>query len=357
MELPLVVALREDLSVDSAIDPALSADDLLFLFREMLLLRAFDEKAMALQRAGRIGFFVPSFGQEAAETGSAFALRDGDWVFPSYRDQGVALVRGCPLQTLVGQLFGNASDPTKGRQMPNHWCDRKIPIVSVSSPVGTQLPHAVGAANAAKLRGEKIAVIAYFGDGGSSTGEFHAAMNFAGVYRTPNVFFCSNNQYAISVPFSRQTAVASIAAKAEGYGFAGVRVDGNDLLAVYKVTRDALEKARAGGGPTLIEALTYRAGPHSTSDDPTRYRSREEVDAWEAKDPLRRLAGHLKRLGLTDDAAADRMAVDARDEVVRTVRACEAAEPVPKESLVEDVYAEMPWHLGEQRAWLSGRKE
>jgi pyruvate dehydrogenase E1 component alpha subunit len=357
MELPLVVALREDLSVDSAIDPGLSADDLLFLFRKMLLLRAFDEKAIALQRAGRIGFFVPSFGQEAAEAGSAFALRDGDWIFPSYRDQGVALVRGCPLETLVGQLFGNASDATKGRQMPNHWCDRNVPIVSVSSPVATQLPHAVGAAYAARLRREKVAVIAYFGDGGSSTGEFHAALNFAGVFGTPNVFFCSNNQYAISVPFSRQTATASIAEKAAGYGFPGVRVDGNDLLAVHRVTRDALEKARAGGGPTLIEALTYRMGPHSTSDDPTRYRTREEVAEWERKDPLRRLAGHLKRIGLADDAAAERMSAEARDEVARTVRACEAAPAVPRESLVEDVYAEMPWHLAEQRAWLSGRKE
>ncbi|MGE5189592.1 MAG: pyruvate dehydrogenase (acetyl-transferring) E1 component subunit alpha [Gemmatimonadota bacterium] len=356
MELPLVVALREDLSVDPAIDPALSADDLLYLFRKMLLLRAFDEKAIALQRAGRIGFFVPSFGQEAAEAGSAFALRDGDWIFPSYRDQGVALVRGCPLEALVGQLFGNASDPTRGRQMPNHWCDRKVPIVSVSSPVATQLPHAVGAAYAARLRREEIAVIAYFGDGGSSTGEFHAAMNFAGVFGTPTVFFCSNNQYAISVPFSRQTASASVAGKAAGYGFAGVLVDGNDLLAVHRVTRDALEKARAGGGPTLVEAVTYRMGPHSTSDDPTRYRRPEEVAAWERKDPLRRLAGHLERAGLADAAAVGRMAAEARDEVARAVRACEAAPPVATESLVEDVYAEMPWHLAEQRAWLTGRE-
>lgn len=357
MELPLVVALREDLSVDAATDPALGADDLLFLFRKMLLLRALDEKAVALQRAGRIGFFVPSSGQEAAEAGSAFALRDGDWIFPSYRDQGVALVRGCPLETVVGQLFGNASDPTRGRQMPNHWCDRAVRIVSVSSPVATQLPHAVGAAYAARLRGGKVAVIAYFGDGGSSTGEFHAAMNFAGVFRTPTVFFCSNNQYAISVPFSRQTAVPSVAAKAEGYGFPGVRVDGNDPLAVFKVTRDALERARAGGGPTLIEALTYRMGPHSTSDDPSRYRPREEVAAWERKDPLRRLAGHLKRLGAVDDAGAERMAAEAREEVARAVRTCESAAPVPADSLVEDVYAEVPWHLAEQRAWLPGGKE
>ncbi|MGZ8473363.1 MAG: thiamine pyrophosphate-dependent dehydrogenase E1 component subunit alpha, partial [Candidatus Deferrimicrobiaceae bacterium] len=301
MEMPLRVALREDGSVDPAVDPSLSPEELLFLFRKMLLLRALDEKAISLQRSGRIGFFVPSTGQEASEIGSGFALKEGDWVFPSYRDQGAALVRGYPLSSIVGQLFGNASDPIKGHQMPNHWCDRSINLVSVSSPVATQMPQAVGAGYAAKLRGDKIAVIAYFGDGGTSTGDFHAAMNFAGVYGTPTVFFCSNNQYAISLPVSRQTASGSIAGKAAAYGFEGVRVDGNDLLAVYGVTRDALEKARAGGGPTLIEALTYRMGPHSTSDDPSRYRTEEECDAWREKDPFRRVNRHLARLGILDD--------------------------------------------------------
>ncbi|MBI5419647.1 MAG: hypothetical protein HZA60_06120, partial [Deltaproteobacteria bacterium] len=279
METPLLKALREDGSVDPDVDPELSGETKLFLFRKMLFLRALDEKALSLQRSGRIGFYIGAAGQEATEIGSGFALQEGDWVFPSYRDQGVALLHGYPLSALVGQLFGNASDLTRGRQMPNHWCDRSSRIVSVSSPVATQLPQAVGAAYAAKIRGEKGAFIAYFGDGGSSTGEFHVAMNFAGVFRTPNVFFCSNNQYAISLPSAKQTASGSIAIKATAYGFPGVRVDGNDVLAVCRVTRDALARAREGGGPTLIEAVTYRMGAHSTADDPTRYRSEEELAA------------------------------------------------------------------------------
>jgi len=236
MALRLLTALRDDGTVDPTLDPALPREGLLFLFRKMLLLRALDEKAISLQRSGRIGFFVPSSGQEAAEIGSGYALREGDWVFPSYRDHGVALLRGYPLETLVGQMFGNASDAIRGRQMPNHWCDRAARVVSVSSPVATQLPQAVGAGYAAKMCGDRVAVIAYFGDGGSSTGDFHAAMNFAGVYRTPTVFFCSNNQYAISLPVSLQTASGPIAEKAAAYGFEGIRVDGNDPLAVYRVS-------------------------------------------------------------------------------------------------------------------------
>ena len=352
MELPLLVALRDDGSVDPDLDPGFDGDTLLFLFNKMVFLRALDEKAQHLQRAGRIGFYIGAAGQEAAEIGSGFALRKGDWMFPSYREHGAALMHGYPLSSLVGQLFGNSADATKGRQMPNHWCDRSARVVSVSSPVATQLPQAVGVAYAAKLGGEKSAVIAYFGDGGSSTGEFHVAMNFAGVFKTPNVFFCSNNQYAISLPFAKQTAAGSIAVKAAAYGFQGVRVDGNDILAVVRVTRDALERARAGEGPTLVEALTSRMGAHPTSDDPTHYRSEEEVEAWRRKDPIRRFAAYLKKEGVLTDQAEAAVAEEAREEVQRAVAACEAAPPVPPESLVEDVYAEMPWHLKEQQEWI-----
>lgn len=352
MELPLLVALREDGSVDPGVDPGLDGETLLFLFRKMVFLRALDEKALNLQRAGRIGFYIGAAGQEAAEIGSGFALRKDDWLFPSYRDQGVALLHGYPLSELFGQLFGNSVDVTKGRQMPNHWCDRAARVVSVSSPVATQLPQAVGVAYASRLRGEKVAVIAYFGDGSSSTGEFHVAMNFAGVFRTPNVFFCSNNQYAISMPFAKQTASGSIAVKAAAYGFPGIRVDGNDVLAVVRATRDALERARAAEGPTLIEALTYRMGAHSTSDDPTRYRSAEELEVWRRKDPILRFAAHLKRQGLLDESTEKSAMKAAREEVQRAVSACEAAPPVSPGSLVEDVYAEVPWHLREQREWI-----
>jgi pyruvate dehydrogenase E1 component alpha subunit len=357
MELRLLTALRDDGTVDPALDPDLGRPDLQFLFRKMLLLRALDEKAINLQRSGRIGFYVPCAGQEAAEIGSGFALKEGDWIFPSYRDHGVALLRGYPLSSLFGQLFGNTSDTTKGRQMPNHWCDRSINLVSVSSPVATQLPQAVGAAYASKLRGEKVAAIAYFGDGGTSTGVFHVAMNFAGVYWTPTVFFCSNNQYAISVPVSRQTASDSIAQKAAAYGFEGVRVDGNDILAVTKVTRDALAKARAGGGPTLIEAVTYRMGPHSTADDPTRYRADEELAEWAKQDPVRRFTEYLKRAGIVDERMEEAVAEEVREEIGKAVNTCEAAPPVSPDSLVEDVYEEIPLHLAEQRKWLPHRED
>ncbi len=355
VEHAMITTILPDGTPDPEHDPGLSEEHLLHLYGKMVLLRTLDEKGIALQRSGRIGFYVPSAGQEACPVGAGLALREGDWIFPSYRDHGMALMRGCPLSTLVAQLYGNTSDPTRGRQMPNHWCDRGIRLVSVSSPVATQLPQAVGAAYAAKMRGEPVAVIASFGDGGTSTGEFHAAMNFAGVFRTPVVFFCENNQYAISVPVAQQTAAPSLAVKAQAYGFCGIRVDGNDVLAVHKVTRDALARARAGEGPTLVEAVTYRLGPHSTSDDPTVYRAKEEVAQWQKKDPIRRYAAYLEKRGLLDaDAGAARL-VDAQEAVRQAVSQVEAAPPVPRESLFEDVFEEVPWHLAEQRdALFSG---
>jgi len=323
----------------------------------MVLLRAVDEKAMALQRSGRIGFFVPSFGQEAAAVGAGYALEEGDWLFPSYREHGAALARGYPLRLLFGQLFGNTADVTRGRQMPNHWCDRTRRIVSVSSPVATQLPQAVGVACAMKLRGERAVAMACFGDGGTSTGDFHAAMNFAGVFRAPVIFFCNNNQYAISLPFSRQTASGSVAAKARAYGFDGVRVDGNDVAAVVGAVREAVARARGGEGPTLVEAVTYRMGPHSTSDDPTRYRDEAEVAAWAQKDPIARLARYLARAGLLDEAGRAALVREAEETVARAAAECAARPPVQAESLVEDVFASLPWHLQEQGAWLQKGEE
>ena len=238
--------------------------------------------------------------------------------------------------------------------MPNHWCDRSIRLVSVSSPVATQLPHAVGAAYAAKVRGERVAVLTTFGDGGTSTGDFHAAMNFTGVFRLPVVFFCENNRYAISHPVEHQTATRTLSEKAAAYGLPGVRVDGNDVLAVRKVVGDAMDRARAGEGGTLIEALTYRLGGHSTSDDPTVYRSEEEVAAWRAKDPIRRFAAFLAGRGLLEDPAV--VEAEAKEEVRRAVEEAEGAPPVPLSSMFEDVYAEIPWHLSEQRdSLLSGK--
>lgn len=343
----IVSVLRPDGTADPALDPGLPGADLLALYRTMVLLRVVDEKAVALQRSGRISFFVPSTGQEACSVGAGHAVREGDWIFPSYRDHGVGLMRGYPLAALVGQILGNSADATRGRQMPNHWCDPSIRLVSVSSPVATQLPHAAGAAYAVKVRRERVAVLTTFGDGGTSTGDFHAAMNFAGVFHLPVVFFCENNRYAISVPVERQTASKTLAEKAAAYGFPGVRVDGNDVLAVRRVVGEAMERARAGGGPTMIEALTYRLGPHSTSDDPAVYRAEEEAAAWRERDPIRRFGAHLSGLGLLQDPAAEE--ASAKETLRRVLESAEGAPPVPLSGMFEDVYAHMPWHLAEQR--------
>src|SRR5207247_2136170 len=213
-----------------------------------------------------------------------------------------------------------AKDPQHGRQMPNHFGSRDINYVTTSSPVGTQIPHAVGAAWAAKIRKDDVVSLAYFGDGATSEGDFHSGMNFAGVFKTPTIFFCKNNQWAISVPIARQTASKTIAQKAQAYGFEGVRVDGNDLLAVYAATKAAADKARAGGGPTLIEALTYRMGPHSSSDDPTRYRATEEVDRWREKDPIDRMRKYLELKGLWSEADDDRLRAEIDDLIQNTIK-------------------------------------
>jgi pyruvate dehydrogenase E1 component alpha subunit len=332
--------------------PELGKEALLALYGHMVTLRAFDTRCLNLNRQGRIHFFAPSSGQEAAIVGSAAALAPEDWALPSYREAGVLIARGVPLRALMDQIFGNATDLTKGRQMPNHWASRRHRIVSISSPIATQIPQAAGVAYAQKLRRERAATIVYFGDGATSEGDFHAGMNFAGVSRVPCVFFCQNNQWAITVPVERQTASETIAVKAQAYGFEGVRCDGNDVIAVYRTVKQALDKARAGGGPTLIEALTYRMGPHSTSDDPRRYRPEDAVEPWRGKDPIARFERLLRARGLLDDARVEKIAADARDAVGRAVDEAEKAGPPAPATVFDDVYAKPGEHLERQRREL-----
>ncbi|MCI4371321.1 MAG: pyruvate dehydrogenase (acetyl-transferring) E1 component subunit alpha, partial [Thermoplasmata archaeon] len=305
-------------------------------------------RMLSLQRQGRIGFYVPSTGEEACQVGSAMALDKRDWVFPAYREPGCALWRGFSLETLIAQAYGNAKDPQHGRQMPSHFGSKAIHYVTVSSPVGTQIPHAVGAAWAAKIRKEDVVTLTLFGDGATSEGDFHAGMNFAGVFKAPTIFFCKNNQWAISVPLSRQTASKTIAEKAQAYGMEGVRVDGNDLLAVYAATKAAVEKARAGGGPTLIEALTYRMGPHSSSDDPTRYRAQSEVDQWQRRDPIERMRRYLELKGLWSSPADEKLRAEIDDLIQNTIKEVERHPPPAIETLFGDVYAEMTPQIKEQ---------
>jgi 2-oxoisovalerate dehydrogenase E1 component alpha subunit len=348
----IVSALRPDGTLDPAHDPGLSDEEVQFLYRQMVTTRQLDERLVQLQRQGRIGFHVGSLGEEAAILGSAFAMARQDFLFPCYREFGAALMRGLPLQTFIDNMFGNANDTVLGRQMPNHTTCREAGWCSVSSPVGTQITQAVGFAWAAKIRKENASALVYFGDGATSSSDFHSGMNFAGVFKVPCVLFCRNNGWAISVPVERQTATKTFAEKAAAYGIPGVRVDGNDLFAVVSVTRKARERGERGEGSTLIEAITYRMGGHSTSDDPKAYRGTDEVESWARRDPIERVRDYLTRRGAWDEPRERALVeeVDARFRDAVTI--AERTPAPPLESMFEDVYENAPWHLLEQRQQL-----
>jgi pyruvate dehydrogenase E1 component alpha subunit len=349
---PVVRVLRDDGTLDPELDPKLGVDEVVHVYRYLQLTRCLDRKLTALQRQGRVGFHVGSLGEEAAIVGAAYALRESDWVFPCYRELGAALIRGLDLQTFMHNMFGTSLDTVKGRQMPDHYTCREKKFVSISSPVGTQITQAMGFAWGAKIKGEDLATLVYFGDGATSTPEFHSGMNMAGVFKIPTIFFCRNNGWAISVPTERQTASATFAQKGEAYGVPGVRVDGNDLFAVVAVTRRAIRRIEAGEGPTLIEALTYRMGGHSTSDDPDRYRGDEQLRPWQARDPLERVRHYLEGQGAWDNEKEDALMAEIDDRFKRAVAVSEATAPPSLESMFDDVYEELPWHLREQRQQL-----
>jgi pyruvate dehydrogenase E1 component alpha subunit/2-oxoisovalerate dehydrogenase E1 component alpha subunit len=329
--------------------PELSPDRMRELYRGMHLIRAIDHRMLALQRQGRIAFCGLTTGQEAAVIGSGAAIEEEDWVFPALREAGVALLRGFPISRFFAQMFGNAHDVLKGRMQPMHFADRSVNQVSWSSCIATQLPHAVGAAYAMKLKKDGRVALAYMGDGATSEHDFHTALNFAGVWKVPCVFVCQNNQWAISVPFSKQTASQGIAVKAQAYGMPGVRTDGNDLLAVYAAVKEAVDRARSGGGPTLVEAVTFRMGGHSSSDDPTRYRDAEEVARWQARDPIPRFRAYLESRGLWDEAREKALEEQLRAEINGAVKEAESAGPPPVDTLFSDVYATMSPELARQR--------
>lgn len=334
-------------------DPDLGDGDYLRMYRHMLLIRLLDERMMGLQRQGRLGFYGATTGEEAAVVGSAYPLERQDWVYPALRQGGAALLRGYPLVKYIAQLLGSEEDTLKGHMQPCHYASRDVNHVSWSSCVGTQLPHAVGTAMAIQHLGDPAVVLAYLGDGGTSTADFHVALNFAGVFTPPVVFLCQNNHWSISVPLAGQTASADLAVKAKAYGLPGVRVDGNDVLAMYAATRDAVAAARKGDGPTFIEAVTYRLGAHATADDPTRYRSEEELDAWRARDPIARLRAFLRRRRILDAEKDEAFEEELGGEITQALGFAEQAGPPPWESMLEDVYAEEPPHLADQRAWLA----
>jgi 2-oxoisovalerate dehydrogenase E1 component alpha subunit len=331
--------------------PEVSDAELHKIFETLLMVRIVDDRMMRLQRQGQLGFYMKSLGEEASHL-SVFPLRKTDWVLPSYREQGAWFWAGYTIKDFINQLFGNEEDPIKGRQMPVHHSANWLNYVSISSPVGTQIPQAVGVAMGMKIKGTDDVAMTFFGEGTSSTGEFHVALTFAGVTKAPVVFICRNNGWAISVPREKQSAAESFASKAVGYGMPGIRVDGNDVLAVIQVSRDAVERARKGEGPTLIEAVTYRREGHSSSDDPSVYRADSEPEEWAKKDPIKRLRGYMKERGLyTEELEAEiserhNQAITDAYERTKTLGAPHI------DTLFEDVFEEPPWHLEEQRKYL-----
>ena len=325
-----------------------SDEVLVSIFRAMLTTRLMDDRMLKLQRQGRVAFVGTSMGQEGAIHGSAAAFQKKDWFFSALREGGVAIQRGMPAQEYVAHMFGNAEDTAKGRQMPNHFQCKDVNFPSWSSVLGTQMPHAVGVALAMKARGEKSVVGAYTGDGATSSCGFHSAMNFAAVRQAPVVFVVVDNGWAISVPSSKQTASKSYGAKAQAYGMPGVDVDGNDPLAALQATQEAVDRARAGNGPSLVALRTYRMGGHSSSDDPARYRSEEEVSHWESKDPLPRMERFLQAVSVFDKDSRISMEQEILAVIKNAVQHAEEAGPPPLESLVEDVFETPPRHLRSQ---------
>ncbi len=343
--------------VDKKFLASMPQEDIVRLYEAMLVQRVYDERMIKMQRQGRLGFYLACTGEEACAYGPAYALEDKDWFYPAYREPGIALWRGMPFQAWVDNMVGNCDDPVKGRQMPVHWTAREQNIVSISSPVGTQIPQATGSAYASKLRGDGAVSICFFGEGTSSEGDFHVGLNFAGVWKAPAIFFCRNNGYAISTPYEKTTATEHIALRAHGYGIRGQVVDGNDVLAVIKAVREAADWARQGKGPTLIEAKTYRLAAHSTSDDPKGYRLEKEEAMWRKRCPIKRLKIWLEKEGLWDDDKEQACIEAASDRIIAALQVAESKPHPELDTMFNEVFADVPDHLRRQHEALQAHLE
>ncbi len=325
----------------------LSDELLLKMYREMVLARLFDSAMVKLQRAGKVAAYTSSEGQEAVSVAAVNAASPLDWIFPTYRETGAFIARGVPLETLVARQLGRVGDPLKGHEVLL-FGDRRYRIITGPGPVAAHIPVSVGFGYAAKRRGEGTVMLVFFGDGATSKGDFHEGLNMAGVFKTPTVFICQNNQYAISVPLRQQTASETIAAKAEAYGFEGVVVDGNNVEEIYAAVRAAVEKARRGGGPTLIEAITYRLAAHSTADDPTKYRTAQEVEIWRSRDPITLCEKLLIQRNLLDEEKDNLIWTSLRQILEQKIEEVEKTPAIPHSAIFEDVYSTPPRHLKEE---------
>ena len=338
--------LDENGSCDEALMPKLSNDEIKNLYEMLVLTRVFDQKAFNMQRQGRLGTYIQFKGQEACQVGSAMALEDKDFIFPMYRNSALLIARKHPL-VQVFQYWGGDERGSISPQNVNNF--------PIAIPVGTQTVHAAGAAFAAKLQGKKQVSAVYFGDGATSKGDFHEAMNFAGVFQVPAVFICENNQYAISVPRAKQTHSETIAQKAIAYGIEGIQVDGMDVFAVYKAVKEAVDKGRNGKGPTLIECYTYRMADHSTSDDASKYRTKEEMDLWAKKDPIERLEKYMRKKSLLDDTYKQKIMVQSQEIIEKAVTDFEKLPPPEPKDIFKYVFAEMTQQQKEEMEELFGK--
>ncbi len=327
-------------NVDETLDPKLDAEKSLYLYRLMLTARRLDERCINMQRQGRIGTYGPCRGQEACHCAATIVMEPQDWIVHAFREPGSLLHRGWSLETVL-RYWGGYEE---GCRPPDGVNDAPYAV-----PIATQTLHAMGIAWGMKLRGDNHAVLCYCGDGGTSEGDFHEAMNFAGVYHLPVVFLIENNQWAISIPREKQTASETLAQKALAYGFDGLQLDGNDPLAVYVGTTEAVDKAKQGVGPTLIEAVTYRLGVHTTADDPTKYRSQDEVRKWEKLDPIPRYRDYLLERGVLNQKLIDEIESEILAEVAAAVERYEAGQNVDPLDCFDYMYAELPAELVEQR--------
>ncbi|WP_100641507.1 thiamine pyrophosphate-dependent dehydrogenase E1 component subunit alpha [Alteromonas facilis] len=349
VDIPMLQLLDEQGKlIADAEAPQLDEAESTKILRTMEYIRLLDERMIAAQRQGRISFYLACTGEEAATAASAAALKPQDMIMSQYREQAALAYRGYKTEQFMNQMFSNRLDPNKGRQMPIHYGDKELNFMTISSPLGTQIPQAAGYAYGQRLHGLDAVTICYFGEGAASEGDFHAGLNMAAVLNCPVVFFCRNNGYAISTPAEEQFAGDGIASRGIGYGIKTIRVDGNDVLAVYTATQKAREIALSEQCPVLVEAMTYRLAAHSTSDDPTGYRSKDEEAKWRERDPINRFKQWVIAQGWFDEKLHEAYIADCRQEILAAVKVAEKVPVCPLDDMVNDVYDTVPWHLQEQ---------